>query len=128
MSKESVHIVVVDDDPLNLEILIKNLKDIGYSQTTGFESPIAAWEYIKQHPKEIQLILLDKMMPGLSGIELLERIKAESSLQHIPVVIQSGLADTDNIQNSLDKGAICHLSKPFSSNELAETINQGLTQ
>src|SRR5438046_135725 len=82
-------VLAVDDDEINLMILIKNAQEAGYV-VKSFTSGEAAWDYITNHPQDVDLALLDKMMPGMSGLELLSRIKADNALKHIPVIIQTG--------------------------------------
>ncbi len=69
-------VLAVDDDEINLMILVKTIQDAGYA-AKPFASGAEAWEYLHDHPDDVDIALLDKMMPGTNGIELLKLIKSE---------------------------------------------------
>src|SRR5580692_5355279 len=90
MSKQRKRTVLaVDDDEINLMILIKTIQDAGYA-AKSFDSGAQAWDYVRDHADEIDMALLDKMMPGTNGMELLKLIKSEPKLKAMPVIIQTG--------------------------------------
>lgn len=105
-------VLVLDDDEINLMILAKNAKEAGYA-VQPFTSSEVAFDHLMQHPDQIDIILLDKMLPGVSGLELLQRIKHTESLKHIPVIIQTGDAGVDQMREGLESGAYYYLTKPF---------------
>jgi len=74
------HILIVDDDPLNRRLLTKNLDSDGH-RTTDVDNGFAALSALETEPPDV--VLLDIEMPGLDGIEVLERIKANAELRHI---------------------------------------------
>jgi CheY-like chemotaxis protein/anti-sigma regulatory factor (Ser/Thr protein kinase) len=105
-------VIAVDDDEINLMILNKNVLDAGYD-VKSFNSGVAAWEYMLQYPGDLAIALLDKMMPEVSGIDLLKRIKAHETLRHMPVIIQTGDAGVSQMREGLENGAYYYLTKPF---------------
>ncbi len=105
-------VLAVDDDEINLMILVKNIQDSGYA-VKSFSSGEAAWEYLEAHPQSIDIALLDKMMPGMSGLDLLDRIKRNDALKYMPVIIQSGDVGVAQMREGLNKGAYYYLTKPF---------------
>lgn len=115
-------ILAVDDDEINLMILSKCVQDAGYT-VKAFESGETAWEYLQNNPGGVDIALLDKMMPGVSGIELLRRIKSAPSLQHIPVIIQTGDAGITQMREGLESGAYYYLTKPFHPDILTAIIH-----
>lgn len=115
MSSHTTNILIVDDEPLNLVVLESFLHGRGYviaKASTGEE----ALALVQQ--TGFDLILLDIMMPGLSGIEVCKRLKSNERTRHIPVVIVTAL---DNRQGKLDAikaGADDFLTKPVDKSEL----------
>jgi len=103
-------ILVVDDVEVNISLLQFNLEDDNHeviSANNGQECLDKA-----QHDKP-DLILLDMMMPKMSGLETLRRLKQDAQLSHIPVMMVSANDGDDNIIESLDIGAHDYISKPF---------------
>jgi CheY-like chemotaxis protein len=87
-----------------------------------YSSPKEAMEQLKDSPNEADLILLDIMMPELDGISFLKEIKSNNSLKEIPVIMQSGVADMNQIDESLNIGAADFIRKPFSKEVLIKAI------
>ncbi len=88
----------------------------------------AALEYLKAHPKDVDLILLDLMMPDMYGLNVLEALKADPNLKHISVVIQSGLLDPNEIAKARKLGAVGHIPKPYSVSLIQDTLQKLLEQ
>lgn len=118
-------ILIVDDDPLNRRLLAKNLENDGH-RTTQFDNGFTALAAMKED--EPDLVLLDIEMPGLDGIEVLERIKADDALRHIPVIMISGVEDTASIVRCIEAGAEDFLPKPFDPVILRARIGSGLNR
>lgn len=72
--------------------------------------------------KKAKLILLDYNLPGMSGMQLLDKIRSESSMKHTPVVVFSSSDDPHDIQNAYNHGANAYLVKPIGMANLKETI------
>jgi len=111
MENSSAHILVVDDEILNLEIMTEYLGDL-YTVTTAENGQIA-WDILAQSPEDFDVILLDRMMPDMSGMEVLEKIKQHPVLQHCPVIFQTAKATPADISEGLNAGAYYYLTKPF---------------
>ena len=123
--KDSTRIIVVDDEPAVLDVVLRVLKLLGYS-VTGFTDPHAALDQFRQFPQEYDLLLTDMVMPGLSGMELLESIRSVRG--DFPAVVCSGY-DLENefaIYPHLRRSVI-QLNKPITSKSLAKAINHSLT-
>lgn len=112
MSTDKRTVLVLDDDEINLMILNKGVVDAGYA-VRAFSTGQEALDYLRAHPAEVDIALIDKMMPGMSGIELLQHIKADASLKHIPVIIQTGDAGVEQMREGIACGAYYYLTKPF---------------
>ena len=65
------------------------------------------------NPNDVDIALLDKMMPGMNGLELLQAHKEPRALRHIPVIMQTGDAGVAQMRDGLEKGAYYYLTKPF---------------
>ena len=119
------NILIVDDDPLNRRLLTKHLENDGH-RTTQFDNGFAALAAIENDQPD--LILLDIEMPGLDGIEVLERLKADPVSDHVPVIMISGVDDTDSIVRCIEAGAEDFLPKPFDPAILRARIEAGLNR
>jgi adenylate cyclase len=118
-------ILIVDDDPLNRRLLAKSLETDGH-RTAQYDNGFAALAAIQEDVPD--LVLLDIEMPGLDGIEVLERIKADDALRHIPVIMISGVEDTASIVRCIEAGAEDFLPKPFDPVILRARIGSGLNR
>ncbi|MFL5799621.1 MAG: adenylate/guanylate cyclase domain-containing protein [Actinomycetota bacterium] len=119
------HIFIVDDDPINRALLTKNLEHDGH-RTTAVDNGFAAMAALEAEPPDV--VLLDVVMPGLDGIEVLARMKADAALQHIPVIMISGVDDAESIVRCIETGADDFLPKPFDPVILRARIGAGLSR
>jgi adenylate cyclase len=108
---ETGRILVVDDNASNRNLLSRRLSHDGH-QVTGADSGRRALEILEV--EDFDLILLDLLMPDLNGFQVLERLKADDRLHHIPVIMISGLQETDSVIRCIEAGAEDYLPKPFS--------------
>jgi adenylate cyclase len=104
-------ILVADDDAGNRELLQRRLERLGYLVVECADGH-AAWKAVQEDA--FDLLLLDMMMPGLDGHQLLEQLKAEPSLRHLPVIMISALDQMEGIVRCIELGAEDYLPKPFS--------------
>jgi adenylate cyclase len=122
-SAASSHILVVDDNLSNRDLLSRRLMREGYRVTaveTG-EAAIAA-----NAADSFDLVLLDMMMPGLSGFEVLCRLKAEARTRHLPVIMISALDELDSAVRCIAAGAEDYLPKPFNPIVLRARVGASL--
>ncbi|MFK5948937.1 MAG: response regulator [Methylococcales bacterium] len=125
MEKNSAHILIVDDEALNLEIITEYLSE-GY-QTSTAENGAIAWEMLKKNPTIYDIILLDRMMPNMNGMEVLAKLKQHPILQHCPVIFQTAKASVADISEGLNAGAFYYLTKPFSEEVLLSVVKTAVT-
>jgi adenylate cyclase len=109
---EAGRILVVDDNASNRDLLFRRLSHDGH-QVTRAESGRRALEILDL--EEFDLILLDLLMPDLNGFQVLERLKADERLHAIPVIMISGLQETDSVIRCIEAGAEDYLPKPFNA-------------
>lgn len=107
-------VLVVDDEPISLELLIENLEDEGY-ETVAAEGGERAWQLIQEAPERFDVILLDRMMPDIDGIEVLHRIRRLSTMMNTPVIMQTARSTDAEVSEGLHAGAYYYLTKPFSA-------------
>lgn len=110
MSEKKAKILAVDDSTTNIILLEGILQEIGYETVTA-ASAKDALNMIYENPPD--LILLDLMMPRISGYKLLEKIKNIQRLKDIPVIIVSAKTDAKSIKMAMDLGATDYIKKPI---------------
>jgi CheY-like chemotaxis protein len=123
VQRRTGHVLVVDDDALNRRLVTATLAREGL-RTTSANDGAAALAAIDEDPPDV--ILLDIEMPGMNGIEVLERIKSDEKIRHLPVVMISGIDDAQSVVRCLEAGADDFLPKPFDAAILRARINAGL--
>ena len=104
-------LLIVDDLPENLAVLGGLLRDAGYRVRAANSGPTAL-RYAVQEPRPA-LILLDVMMPGMDGYEVLDRLRADPACRATPVIFLTALADAADEQFGLAKGAADYITKPY---------------
>jgi CheY-like chemotaxis protein len=109
-STEKNKILVVDDSTTNIVLIEAILSGKGYDIITSQSVKEASLLIKKQRP---DLILLDLLMPKVSGYDFLKDLKANDETKDIPVIIVSAYADIENIRKTQDMGAIDFINKPI---------------
>jgi CheY-like chemotaxis protein len=118
-------ILVVDDERFNLEIISEFLDQGGYALALE-DDGAAAWHSLDEAPGSFDAVILDRMMPGLDGMELLRRIKSDPRLAQIPVIMQTAAAAPEQVREGLAAGACYYLTKPFEPEALATIVRTAL--
>jgi len=103
-------ILIVDDDDLNRELLSQLLKKEGHQSATA-ENGRQAMAMLMG--RKFDLVLLDIMMPEMNGFQVLERVKADPDLRHVPVIVVSAMDEIKHVAKCIEMGAEDHLPKPF---------------
>ncbi len=103
-------ILVVDDNPENLTVLCELLH--GQYQVRASNSGTRALQMVLQEPRP-DLVLLDVMMPGMSGHEVIEQMRADERTRDIPVIFTTALSATEDEQQGLVLGAVDYITKPL---------------
>lgn len=117
-------ILIVDDTPTNVQILAAILGNKGY-QISVATNGIQALEVLKRLRPD--LILLDVMMPEMDGFETCRRIKSSEHWSQIPVIFLTARADTADIVQGFELGAVDYVAKPFNAHELLARVHTHLT-
>lgn len=112
-------ILVVDDEPANVDLVQSYLKANSYKVIKAYSGEEALKKAFADPP---DLILLDVMMPGISGFEICRRLKSDNRTQLIPVILLTALQDFQSKIQGLEAGADEFLSKPFNLTELLTRV------
>ncbi|ELS33360.1 MULTISPECIES: hybrid sensor histidine kinase/response regulator [Pseudanabaena] len=113
-------ILVVDDNPTNLEVLSATLENHGFTVSVAIdgENALSQAEYLNP-----DLILLDVMMPGIDGFEACRTLLSNPKTQNIPVIFMTALADPMEKVKGFELGAVDYITKPFQQEEVIARVN-----
>jgi diguanylate cyclase len=122
---ESPVVMMVDDEQLNLEVLQTFLEEAGYRDFVSVTEPEKTLGLLAERRPDV--MLLDLVMPGMSGFEILERMRADETLRHIPVIVLTSSTDAETKLKALELGATDFLGKPTDPSELALRLRNTLS-
>lgn len=125
MLPPSTRILVIDDDPDLLVLLSKMLARIGANTQTA-ETGTEGLNLLKS--EHFDLLILDLMLPDIDGYDVLARIREDSTLDNMPILIMSARADPEAISKGLALGADGYLTKPYLPNTLTSRVRALLAQ
>lgn len=123
MSADRPHILIVEDEPAQREVLIYNLEAEGFAVSAA-ESGDEALMLIDEHLPD--LIVLDWMLPGVSGIEICRRLKTRNQTRKIPIIMLTARTEEADMVRGLETGADDYMLKPYSLVELIARIRTQL--
>ena len=124
MSVADAALLVVDDNEDNRYTLTRRLSREGFSNIATATNGREALELLRAKP--IDLVLLDIMMPDMNGYEVLEHLKADPQLQHIPVIMISAVDEMDSAIRCIELGAEDYPGKPFNPTLLRARIGASI--
>lgn len=110
-------ILVVDDTKMNIDILVGILDEYDIAVATDGRSALEICD-----EEEIDLILLDIMMPEMDGIEVCSILKQNSKTKDIPVIFITAKVDHESLKEAYSVGGIDYVKKPFQPKELLERV------
>jgi CheY-like chemotaxis protein len=120
---QKAKVLIVDDEPFNVDVLQQELEELGYEAITAFNAK-EALEQIKKHQPD--LILLDLMMPVLDGFAVLKEVKNDNSLRFFPVIIVSAEHDSKSVVKGIKQGADDYITKPVDPEHLKSKLKDHL--
>lgn len=123
MEKERV--LVVDDEELNL-LIIEEFLELEEVSLEMHSDPQAAWARLMAPESDFSLVILDRMMPELDGMEFLRRMKREARFADIPVIMQTAASSPDQVREGLAAGAYYYLTKPYAPEALTSIVRVAL--
>jgi len=117
------HILAVDDQRHIARLVQYHLEHAGYDVTLAYNGAEALEKVCEIRP---DLVILDVMMPGINGFEVLRRLKEDPGTEPIPVIMLTARTESDDALEGYDRGAQWYLSKPFDPAELLNYVNNVL--
>jgi DNA-binding response OmpR family regulator len=118
-------VLVVDDDPDVCDLVRYKLEQSGFHVRRASDGDQALREVEAEIP---DLVLLDIMMPGMSGLEVLERWRANGATEKLPVIMLTAKAQENDVERGFELGADDYVIKPFSPRELARRVTAVLSR
>lgn len=115
--------LVVDDNPFNRRLLRRGLAEQGVDSIEA-EDGLRALEVLVR--EQVDVVLLDLLMPNLDGYATLERIKGDDALRHLPVIVITAVEDMDSVVRCIELGATDYLPKPFNPSVLRARVGASL--
>ena len=112
----SATVMMVDDEPITLDVVQAYLEDAGYQNFVTVSDPSQAMELVANEKPDV--LLLDLMMPAVSGFDILKMIRADAKFQHLPVIVLTSSTDSETKLKALELGATDFLAKPVDASEL----------
>ena len=116
----TIQILVVDDNPTNLKLASDVLEMAGYSTIKAADAE-EAQKILQQTTPD--LILMDIALPGMDGLTLTRKLKADARLQHVPVIALTAFAMKGDDQKALDAGCVGYITKPIDTRTLAQRVS-----
>jgi two-component system, sensor histidine kinase and response regulator len=123
-TRDESTILVIDDSPTNLRLLLETLQDAGYRTLIAPTGERALRQMALIRP---DLILLDVMMPGIDGFETCRRIKESPDTREIPVIFITALAKSSEKLRGFEMGGVDYITKPFQRDEVLSRVRTHLT-
>ncbi len=127
MSNEPTRILVVDDDDLNLDVLVECLKDEPYELIQA-HSGEQALELLREDGHGFNAMILDRMMPGMTGLDVMAELKAHEQFKWIPVVMQTSAASPREICEGMEAGVFFYLTKPYDQQTLIRMVHAAVIE
>src|SRR5687767_13557115 len=123
LASDKATILIVDDEPANVDLLEQELADAGYRTLPASSGEVAIGICLKEKP---DLILLDVMMGGIDGYETCRRLKAAEATRATPVIFLTALSESFEKVRGFGAGAVDYVTKPFDREELLARIRTHL--
>ena len=117
-------IMIVDDEPINIDVVQAFLEEEKYRNFVTVEDSTRAMKVLEETRPD--LLLLDLMMPEVSGFDILTAVRAHPKFKYLPVIILTASTDTQNKLGALDLGATDFLAKPLDQSELGLRVRNTL--
>ena len=115
-----IKILAVDDEEFYLDIMIEYLEAAGY-EVIAADDGDTALQKLEEHP-DVAVVVLDRMMPRMNGMDVLKKILADPRFRAIPVILQTAAATPVQVMEGVQAGAYAYISKPYEDNELLSIV------
>ena len=118
-------VLAIDDEPKNLKLIQMYLADTGYKVLTA-DNGVEGWNILTQEREQINVILLDRMMPVMDGMEFMVNLRKQEEFVHLPVIMQTAAAGTSQVAEGIRTGVFYYLTKPYNEDVLLAIIQAAL--
>jgi len=126
--RKPIGILAVDDNPASLRLLESMLlRQQGYVVATAVNGR-KALEYLHDNPGAVDIVLLDRIMPEMDGIEVCERMKSDEKFRYIPIIMQTSADRPEEINEGIRAGVFYYLTKPLNSETLLSVVGSAAKQ
>lgn len=120
-------VLLIDDEPLSIRVLTDALEQAGFPVETA-EDGLAGLTLLQKAPDRYAVVVLDCVMPHMSGMELLQRLKETPVLDKIPIIMLTALDQHEDIVAAVQAGAFDYLTKPVDGKLLVDLVSQAIVQ
>ena len=117
-------VLVIDDMMTMRKIVIKNLKDLGFTDITEAADGNLAWGALNAASPPIQLVISDWNMPNCSGLDLLKKVRGDAKFAKLPFVMLTAEAEAAQVKEALVAGVTNYIIKPFTADTLKLKLEQ----
>ena len=117
-----INTLAVDDDRSMRMMLQTQLEDLGHNVITANDGK-SAWEVLNDNQQKIDIVVIDREMPGMNGLEVVSLMKNDPHLKNIPVIMQTGSDKAEQIREGIDAGVYYYLTKPIDEDVLSSVIS-----
>jgi CheY-like chemotaxis protein len=122
---KSHEILVVDDDPVVVKVLSTLLNDADFSVASTHEA-VFAFDLLNEDPHRFSAVILDRMMPSMTGLDLLHKIYLRPELRHIPIIMLTSHAERKDVGAAMIAGVYDFLYKPIDKDLLLLVLKRAL--
>jgi CheY-like chemotaxis protein len=126
MSDKKIKILAVDDEVFNLDLIQGWLEDAGFEVICAEDGEVALSK-LKNNP-DIEVIVLDRMMPKLDGMQTIKQIKEHPKHKSIPIIMQTAAGQSQQIQEGIEAGVFYYLTKPYSEALLVSIVKNAFRE
>lgn len=119
-----IKVLAVDDEEMNIDVLEEHLKEAGYHVIIARDG-VEAMGVLDTHP-DVGIIVLDRMMPRMDGMEVIRLVKQDDRLKDIPIIMQTAAASSAQILEGLEANVYYYLTKPYSIFKLVSIVRSAL--
>jgi DNA-binding response OmpR family regulator len=125
MSQNQPTLLIVDDTHINQVLICKYLQHANYQLDIANDGE-EAWAMLQAAPEKYDAVLLDRMMPGIDGMEVLRRIKQDAKLKFLPVIMQTTASSPEECAEGMSAGAYYYLTKPYIPDVMRAVVSTAL--
>jgi CheY-like chemotaxis protein len=121
MTEKTPTVLVVDDEVVNVKLMSRILQKQDYKISIAMNGE-EAWDLLEKTPQCFDAVLLDRIMPGIDGMEVLKRMKEHDFLKTVPVIFQTAMNEEEEILEGIQAGAYYYLTKPYRKETLLAVV------